>query len=95
VLTDKNFRWTSHISTSGASTETVYNPYLYSVLSAGDTVGVGIEGSVARGGQSVSALVPFAAFPCGVIRGAMQSLGRPCVVSVDVSQLPACASSIL
>ena len=46
-------------------------------------------------GQPSPALLPFTVFPCGVIRGAMQSLGLPCVVSVDVSQLPACTSLLV
>ena len=39
------------------------------------------------------AISPFVAFPCGIIRGAMQNLGLPCSVTVDTSQLPACASA--
>ncbi|XP_076949094.1 uncharacterized protein LOC143621619 [Bidens hawaiensis] len=30
-------------------------------------------------------------FPCGIIRGALSTLGIPCAVSADVSSLPACS----
>ncbi|KAK9095667.1 hypothetical protein Scep_027136 [Stephania cephalantha] len=30
-------------------------------------------------------------FPCGIIRGALTSLGIPCAVSADMSNLPACS----
>ena len=29
-------------------------------------------------------------FPCGIIRGALSTLGIPCAVSADISNLPAC-----
>lgn len=29
-------------------------------------------------------------FPCGIIRGALTSLGIPCAVSADISNRPAC-----
>lgn len=32
-------------------------------------------------------------FPCGIIRGALSTLGIPCAVSADISNLPACKSS--
>ncbi|XP_076887213.1 uncharacterized protein LOC143537303 [Bidens hawaiensis] len=30
-------------------------------------------------------------FPCGIIRGALSTLGIPCAVTADVSSLPACS----
>ncbi|XP_024979628.1 trafficking protein particle complex subunit 6B-like isoform X2 [Cynara cardunculus var. scolymus] len=30
-------------------------------------------------------------FPCGIIRGALSTLGIPCAVSADISNLPACS----
>jgi hypothetical protein len=37
---------------------------------------------------------PFLAFPCGLIRGVLFNLGVTCLVSAEVTELPACIFQI-
>ncbi|KAI7741957.1 hypothetical protein M8C21_010214, partial [Ambrosia artemisiifolia] len=48
-----------------------------------------VESSSAAQDTTTSMLLYF---PCGIIRGALSTLGIPCAVSADISSLPACVA---
>ena len=39
-------------------------------------------------------LFQYLAFPCGLIRGALSNLGVACIVTAEVSTVPACEYTI-
>eukprot|EP00850_Spirogloea_muscicola_P008061 SM000042S15328 [mRNA] locus=s42:363418:364849:- [translate_table: standard] len=55
------------------------------------------EGPTTKDGGPVSATQAagqYLYFPCGLIRGALTSLGVPCAVSAEIATLPACSFTV-
>eukprot|EP00249_Psilotum_nudum_P007731 c20782_g1_i1 orf=184-741(+) len=77
VLQDNRFRWLTRISLDAPLGSTNEGP---------------IEASVANNAvRAAQAAGQYLYFPCGLIRGALTSLGVPCAVSAEVASLPACS----
>eukprot|EP00899_Mesostigma_viride_P021306 jgi/Mesvir1/29177/Mv20966-RA.1 len=85
VLQDNTFRWLGHVSMNSAPAA---GPM---ADRAGGPVG---DPSLSGSGSAASDVVPYLFFPCGIIRGALTSLGVPCTVSSEVTALPACSFTI-
>ncbi|XP_069116622.1 trafficking protein particle complex subunit 6B-like [Argopecten irradians] len=49
---------------------------------------------ISSGKQYMDAAPKYLAFPCGMIRGALSNLGINCVVTAEVSAMPACKFQI-
>ncbi|KAJ3693243.1 hypothetical protein LUZ60_008723 [Juncus effusus] len=79
VLQDNRFRWLSRISLDPAS---ITNS---EASSDGESGG----DSSAAGAATATSVMLY--FPCGIIRGALTNLGIQCVVTADMSALPACS----
>ncbi|KAK9060360.1 hypothetical protein SSX86_021064 [Deinandra increscens subsp. villosa] len=75
VLQDNKFRWLSHMSVDPSV----------------DISGAGQEPFAMSENKSAQATSMHLYFPCGIIRGALSTLGIPCAVSADTSNLPACS----
>eukprot|EP00026_Physarum_polycephalum_P004079 Phypoly_transcript_04096.p1 GENE.Phypoly_transcript_04096~~Phypoly_transcript_04096.p1 ORF type:complete len:194 (-),score=38.13 Phypoly_transcript_04096:1293-1874(-) len=90
VLQDNRFRPLLHVSPDAPATSstpsTTPNP---STSSAGST---NPGQPSALGGKEVASL--YVTFPCGLIRGALQALAVPAVVTVDVSAIPSAQFTI-
>lgn len=77
VLQDNKFRWLSRVSVDPSV----------------EISGAAQEPSVMSENKSAQATGLHLYFPCGIIRGALSTLGIPCAVSADISNLPACKFS--
>ncbi|XP_020274778.1 trafficking protein particle complex subunit 6B-like [Asparagus officinalis] len=76
VLQDNRFSWLKHIP-ADFSMENMDSPAYSHQSSSNDKMN--------------HAMSLHLYFPCGIIRGALSSVGIPCAVSADVSNLPACS----
>jgi hypothetical protein len=89
VLQDNRFRPLLHVSPDApASSPAAAASAAASASSASATPGP----SSALGGKEVASL--YVTFPCGLIRGALQALAVPAVVTVDVSAIPSAQFTI-
>lgn len=53
--------------------------------------GISLEAAISKNNAlTARAAGEYLYFPCGLIRGALTSLGVPCDVSAEVGNLPAC-----
>ncbi|KAK1414488.1 hypothetical protein QVD17_30234 [Tagetes erecta] len=75
VLQDNKFRWLSRVSVDPSV----------------EISGAAQEPSVMSENKSAQATGLHLYFPCGIIRGALSTLGIPCAVTADISNLPACS----
>ncbi|XP_076942124.1 uncharacterized protein LOC143611904 [Bidens hawaiensis] len=75
VLQDNKFLWLSRVSAD----------------SSVDISGAGLEPSAMSANKPAQATSMHLYFPCGLIRGALSTLGIPCAVTADISNLPACS----
>ncbi|XP_002736776.1 trafficking protein particle complex subunit 6B-like, partial [Saccoglossus kowalevskii] len=50
---------------------------------------------IAAGKQYMEYAPKYLAFPCGLIRGALSNLGMNCIVTAEVTQMPACKFQII
>ncbi|KAL8242498.1 hypothetical protein R6Q59_012800 [Mikania micrantha] len=75
VLQDNKFRWLSRMS-GDSSVE---------ISSAAQ------DSSTMSDNKFAQATSMHLYFPCGIIRGALSTLGIPCAVSADISNHPACS----
>ncbi|KAI3774741.1 hypothetical protein L1987_49303 [Smallanthus sonchifolius] len=75
VLQDNKFRWLSRVSTDPSV----------------ETSGAAQDTNAMSENKSAQTTSMHLYFPCGIIRGALSTLGIPCAVSADISNLPACS----
>ncbi|KAI3803690.1 hypothetical protein L1987_31850 [Smallanthus sonchifolius] len=75
VLQDNKFGWLSRVSAD---------------VSVG-TSDAAQDTTAMSENRSAQAISMHLYFPCGIIRGALSTLGIPCAVSSDISNLPACS----
>ncbi|GJR38487.1 trafficking protein particle complex subunit 6B [Tanacetum coccineum] len=75
VLQDNNFRWLSRVSGDPSV----------------ELTGEAQDPSAMSENKAAQTTGMHLYFPCGLIRGALSTLGIPCAVSADISNLPACS----
>eukprot|EP00003_Mantamonas_plastica_P020056 TRINITY_DN3246_c0_g1_i1.p1 TRINITY_DN3246_c0_g1~~TRINITY_DN3246_c0_g1_i1.p1 ORF type:complete len:191 (+),score=43.64 TRINITY_DN3246_c0_g1_i1:34-573(+) len=51
--------------------------------------------STGKGGNATELAAPYVAFPCGLIRGALENLGIEAQVTVEIDNLPCCEFTIV
>eukprot|EP00897_Mesotaenium_endlicherianum_P003579 jgi/Mesen1/3249/ME000187S02411 len=83
VLQDNKFRWLTRISIDNLPGGPGSSEGVEKIVSAPQGI---VKASVAAG--------QYLYLPCGLIRGALTSLGVPCSVSAEVAGLPACAFTV-
>lgn len=74
VLQDNKFRWLSRVSGDPSV----------------ELTGEAQDPSAMSENKAAQTTGMHLYFPCGLIRGALSTLGIPCAVSADISNLPAC-----
>ncbi|KAB5556313.1 hypothetical protein DKX38_007222 [Salix brachista] len=62
-------------------------PWLSRMSGDGQSVENGMQDPESKAAQTMNM---YLYFPCGIIRGALSTLGIPCAVSADISSHPAC-----
>ncbi|KAJ6353969.1 hypothetical protein OIU76_002905 [Salix suchowensis] len=62
-------------------------PWLSRMSGDGQSVENGMQDPESKAAQAMNM---YLYFPCGIIRGALSTLGIPCAVSADISSHPAC-----
>lgn len=77
MLQDNKFRWLSRMSGD----------------SSVEISGAAQDPSAMSENKAAQATSMHLYFPCGIIRGALSTMGIPCAVSADISNLPACKFS--
>eukprot|EP00270_Netrium_digitus_P012646 TRINITY_DN4133_c0_g1_i1.p1 TRINITY_DN4133_c0_g1~~TRINITY_DN4133_c0_g1_i1.p1 ORF type:complete len:190 (-),score=34.95 TRINITY_DN4133_c0_g1_i1:210-779(-) len=90
VLQDSRFRWLTRVSTDKTHT----GAGVGGAQSAGQ---LAMERMMASSGSAIktaSSAGLYLYLPCGLIRGALTNLGVPCVVTAEISSLPACSFTI-
>lgn len=75
VLQDNKFRWLSRVSGDPSV----------------ELTGEAQDPSAMSENKAAQTTGMHLYFPCGLIRGALSTLGIPCAVSADISNLPACS----
>ncbi|KAG5244916.1 trafficking protein particle complex [Salix suchowensis] len=63
-------------------------PWLSRMSGDGQSVENGMQDPESKAAQAMNM---YLYFPCGIIRGALSTLGIPCAVSADISSHPACS----
>ncbi|KAG5244920.1 trafficking protein particle complex [Salix suchowensis] len=66
-------------------------PWLSRMSGDGQSVENGMQDPESKAAQAMNM---YLYFPCGIIRGALSTLGIPCAVSADISSHPACENFV-
>ncbi|GBG63462.1 hypothetical protein CBR_g38080 [Chara braunii] len=102
VLQDNKFRWFTRLSADPASLPTATAGMLPGPSSSSSGAspprppGADLSITTPHDYNKVTAasLAQFLYFPCGIIRGALTSLGVPCTVSGEIVSLPTCSFTV-